>query len=259
MKTILYTAPEPRDSQRARAEKSRMTTAARQVMNDKTSRNKLEMLMAENFTGRDLFLTLTYRDADLPSKRSAAVKLLRKFLKELRRHRKARGQELRYIYTTDGKHGAARLHHHLVLNATGRDIEVIRSLWPYGDIIDVEQIDEDDFAALAAYLTKESMEGRPVGAQMWTRSRNLRNPKEESCFVPDDTTLTVPPGCHVLAKKEELTEYGSYCYLKYRLPPPAAPKTGFAAGRARKRPAAQLNTGPADSGLKQGITLEPGL
>ena len=125
MKTILYTAPEPRDSERARADKSRMTTAARQVMNDKTSRNKLEMLMAENFTGRDLFLTLTYRDADLPSKRSAAVKLLRKFLRDLRRHRKARGQELRYIYTTEGKHGAARLHHHLVLNATGRDIEVI--------------------------------------------------------------------------------------------------------------------------------------
>ena len=91
-----------------------MTTAARQVMNDKTFRNKLEMLMAENFTGRDLFLTLTYRDADLPSKGSAAVKLLRKCLKELRRHRKVRGQELRYIYTTEGKHGAARLHHHLV-------------------------------------------------------------------------------------------------------------------------------------------------
>lgn len=259
VKTILYTAPEPRDGERARAEKSRMTTAARQAMNDKTARTKLEMLMAENFTGRDLFLTLTYRNADLPPKRAAAVKLLRKFLKELRRHRTARGQELRYIYTTEEKHGAARLHHHLVLNATGRDVEVIRSLWPYGDVIDVEQIDEDDFAALAVYITKESVEGRPVGAQMWTRSRNLRQPKVETCFVPDDTTLTAPPGCHVLEKKEELTEYGSYCYLKYRLPPPAVPKAGFAAGRARKLPAAQPNTGPADSDLKEGITSAPGI
>lgn len=259
VKTILYTAPEPRDSQQARAEKSRMTTAAQRAMNDKTARGRLEMLMAENFTGRDLFLTLTYRDTDLPTRRGAALKLLRKFLKDLRRHRAARGQELRYIYTTEEKHGAARLHHHLVLNATGRDIEVIRSLWPYGGIIDVEQIDEDDFAALAAYLTKESAEGRPVGAQMWTRSRNLRQPRVETYFVPDDTTLTAPPGCHVLEKKEELTEYGGYCYLKYRLPPPTVSKAGFAAGRAGKPPAAQPNTGPAASDLKADITLEPGV
>ena len=260
MKAILYTAPEPRDGERARAEKSRMTAAAQQAMNDKTARGKLEMLIAENFTGRDLFVTLTYRDADLPAKRAGAVKLVRQFLKNLRKHRALRGQVLRYIYTTEEKHGEARLHHHLVLNAVGKDIEVIRSLWPYGDDVDVEQIDENDFAALAMYITKESVEGRPVGAQMWTRSRNLRNPDVQSCYVPDDTTLAAPPGCHVLEKEEKITEYGSYCYIKYRLPAPSTPKTSFTAGRRSKgRPAAQSNTGPAKSGLKPDITLEPGV
>ena len=33
VKTILYTAPEPRDGERARAEKSRMTAAAQKAMN----------------------------------------------------------------------------------------------------------------------------------------------------------------------------------------------------------------------------------
>ena len=33
VKTILYTAPEPRDGERARAEKSRMTSAAQKAMN----------------------------------------------------------------------------------------------------------------------------------------------------------------------------------------------------------------------------------
>ena len=84
VKTILYTAPEPRDGERARAEKSRMTTAAQKAMNDKTARARLEMLLAADFEGKDLFLTLTYRDTDLPAKRAEAVKNVRKFLKQLR-------------------------------------------------------------------------------------------------------------------------------------------------------------------------------
>lgn len=239
VKTILYTAPEPRDGERTRAEKSRMTTAAQKAMNDKCARGKLEMLIAANFTRRDLFVTLTYRDSSLPANRAEAVKLVRQFIKDLRKYREARGQELRYIYTTEEKHGEARLHHHLVINGTGRDIETIRSLWPYGDIVDVEQIDENDYAALAMYMTKESVEGRPVGAQMWTRSRNLKQPIVETCFVPDDTTLAVPPGCDTLERKEELTEYGSYSYIKYRLPPPRAGQMSFTKGRYAKRPTAK--------------------
>lgn len=37
VKTIIYTAPEPLDGKRARAEKSRMTTAAQKAMNDKAA------------------------------------------------------------------------------------------------------------------------------------------------------------------------------------------------------------------------------
>ena len=249
VKTILYTAPEPRDGERARAEKSRMTTAAQKAMNDKTARGKLEMLMAANFTKRDLFTTLTYRPANLPANRAGAVKCVRKFLKDLHKHRIVRGQELRYIYTTEEKHGEARLHHHLVINATEQDIEVIRSLWPYGDVVDVEQIDEDDFAALAMYITKESVEGRPVGAQMWTRSRNLVKPKVESDFVDDDTTLAAPPGCHILEKEEKVTEYGSYCYIKYRLPPPSPTRMSFARSSEKRRRPPKLNPDPIKSCL----------
>ena len=229
VKTILYTAPEPRDGERARAEKSRMTNAAQQAMNDKTARGRLEMLLAANFLGGDLFVTLTYRDSDLPAKRAGAVKNVRSFLRNLRKHRTARGEELKYIYTTEEKHGESRLHHHLVINSTGRDIETIRSLWPYGDIVDIEYVGDRDYETLALYLTKESVEGRPVGAQMWTRSRNLEEPVVETCFVPDDTALTAPVGCFVLEREERVTEYGSYCYIKYRLP---------------SRPGEQLNSPP---------------
>lgn len=129
VKTILYTAPQPRDGERVRAVKSRMTTAAQKAMNDKTARGRLELLMAANFTGRDLFITLTYRDADLPAQRRDAIATIRKFLRDMRMLRKKKGQDFRYIYTTENKHGAGRLHHHLVINATERDIETLRSLW----------------------------------------------------------------------------------------------------------------------------------
>ena len=109
VKTIIYTAPEPLDGKRARAEKSRMTTAAQKAMNDKAARGRLEMLMAANFTGRDLFITTTYRDDDLPPNRAEAVKRIRGFIKALREHRKARGQELKYIYTTEEKYSPSKL------------------------------------------------------------------------------------------------------------------------------------------------------
>ena len=202
-----------------RAVKSRMTTAAQKAMNDKTARGRLEMLLAANFVRRDLFITLTYREADLPSKRAGAVQNVRRFLKQLRSHRQARGQGLKFIYTTEGKHGEGRLHHHLVINATERDIETLRSLWPHGDLVDLKYVGGRDYDTLAHYLTKESVEGRPVGAQMWTCSRNLEKPMVEVGFAQNDETLTVPHGCHVIEKEEKVTEYGSYCYIKYRMLP----------------------------------------
>lgn len=218
VKTVIYTAPEPIDGQRARAEKSRMTSAARKAVNNRTARARLEMLLAANYAGRDLFVTLTYCDECLPENRAEAVEQLRKFIKLFRAQRKKAGLELRYLYTTEEKHGESRLHHHLVINATGKDIEILRSLWTYGDIIDIEYIGARDYEGLALYMTKESAAGRPVGAQMWTASRNMVKPIEKSTFVTNDTMLSAPLGCHVMEKEERTTEFGSYCYIKYKVP-----------------------------------------
>lgn len=218
VKTILYTAPEPQDGQRARAAKSRMTTAAQKAMNDKAACVKLEMLIAANFAPSDIFATLTYRDGDLPPCREAAVRNVRVLLKRLREHYKARGRELKYIYTTEDKHGDGRLHHHLVITAAGNDMDLIKSLWAYGDIIEFEYVGNYDGEQLARYITKEGREKRPVGAQLWTRSRNLEKPIVQYEYVSNDTTLTVPVGCRVIEREERATEFGSYAYIKYRLP-----------------------------------------
>lgn len=158
----------------------RITSAAQQAKNDKRALARLELLLAENYTGRNLFFTLTYRDAALPSRREGAAALVSRFLLELRKHHTARGLALKYVCTTEGQPGAARLHHHLVINTAGQDIETIRGMWPFGDVLDAEQVNETDYAALAVHITRENTEGRPIGARMWSGSRNLKQPAGRS-------------------------------------------------------------------------------
>lgn len=97
-----YTMCFPSDAPRARREKRKCTSAARQRMNLKRAAQKLELSLAANFGQRDLVLSLGYDDAHLPETREAAVACLRKLLRQLRTVRKRNGQELKYIYVTEG-------------------------------------------------------------------------------------------------------------------------------------------------------------
>ena len=224
VKVAIYTAPQPRDTDHVRAAKSKMTTAAQRALNFRTAQSRLEMLLAANFDRMDLFCTLTYRDDCLPEKLAEAKQRIRAFIKTLRRQRRRQGLDLRYVYVTEGRHGDKRYHHHIVINAAGpEDRELICSLWQYGEITEVERIADHEYVEIAKYITKENAEDRPNGAQMWTRSRNLESPRVESCFVPDDETIAPPPGAYVLEREEKLNEYGSFCYLKYKLPPEREP------------------------------------
>lgn len=134
-------------------------------LNARTSFQKLERTLASNFDDGDLFVTLTYDDIHLPDGRDRAVRKVRAFLSKLRAARKARGQPLHYIYVTEGCYPGGRLHHHLVLNATGDDLEEIRRLWIYGDNVEVQRLTfgrDHTYEDLASYLTKEPREwGHP--------------------------------------------------------------------------------------------------
>ena len=158
---VVYTAPAAGDSPRQRAQKRQASTAAREKLNARTSFQKLERTLAANFDDGDLFLTLTYDDKHLPDGRDAAVRRIRSFLSRLRKARKERGHLLRYIYVTEGCNPGGRLHHHVVLNATGDDLEEIRWLWIYGDNLELRRLTfhrDHTYEDLASYLTKEPRE-----------------------------------------------------------------------------------------------------
>lgn len=222
VKLLLYTQPTSSDEPKARAAKTQVSTPGRMAMNARTSAEKCEELMAANFDRRDLFVTLTYRDA--PASREAALRALGVFLRRLRLARDARGETLRYIKNAehvrdDGSEG--RWHHHLVVNGTGADYEEIRELWsPWGDNVDFEGLlaDGESYASRARYMCKERP---PLGRQCWTPSRGLRRPQRTSELVDDSLTITdrsLPAGAVVLDAHEKHNEWGSYVYYKYLLP-----------------------------------------
>lgn len=221
---VVYTVSSVRDTPQERAAKTEISSAARERANLRTSWQKLEVVLAANFSMRDLHVVLTYDDEHLPPTRPEAVKCLKKWITQLRSYRKARGEELRYVYVTEQLSAeGGRLHHHIVINGTGQDYDVIRSLWVYGADIDIEPLDAwAGYDAIAQYLTKEPKEcGRvEVGARNWTPSIGLKRPERQpdTGMVPDNMTITAPPGAIILDRDEKRNGFGEYHYLKYLLP-----------------------------------------
>ena len=248
---VIGNIPVPK-AKKNRAGRSRPTCAAQLFYNNKCSWQELELLIANNFGKGDLVVTLTYDDEHLPQNKTAAKACARKFLRKLREVRKRREEDLLYVYTTEGFHGAEqnelfgwdsaledkRLHHHLVLN--GSEVEELRSLWEYGEIR-AEAVDIHYYRELAKYLTKEAREeGRAKpGERTWCCSRNLdRDYEVEYIEIPmDGVTLTAPEGAINYEQFHEKNPYGfADCigarYLLYPKDMPRPPS--YAVGRKSK-------------------------
>lgn len=251
---VVYTAVTPTDAGQQRAAKLNASSAARQRINLKHSWQKCEVVLAANFGARDLVVTLTYDDDHLPPSKREAVKQLKKFIKLLRERRRSRGETLEYIYVTESKHGDGRLHHHLVINATGEDFAEIRELWTGGTDIDIKHIDLWGYTELAKYLTKEPREeGSANGARTWTPSKGLDHPVKESDWVDENLDLTAPPGAIVLdSEAKKINSFGSYTYIKYLLPETQPMR------RCRPPRKAKTEKGRNLSGLEHSISYEKG-
>ena len=230
---VVYTTPTAGDPARARAQKQKTSTAAREKLNARTSFAKLERKLAANFDDGDLFITLTYDDERLPSTKKIAVNRLRAFIKELKKTREEKDEKTRYIYVTEGGCPGGRLHHHMVLNTTGEDFDEIRKLWKWGCDVEIRRLRFDQthsYEDLATYLTKEPREwGHPqVGERTWTPSLGLEDPKPNTESVPDYLTLAAPPEAIIVANEGPVKNgYGEYAWIKYLMP--------RAPGRKRRR------------------------
>ena len=218
---VQYSAIRGENQSARREARSQISTPARESLNAKMSWQKLMLVLATNFRSKDLVVTLTYRDADLPHTREQADKRLSNFIRSLRSHRRSLGQELMYVRTTEGYHSDRRLHHHLIINATGRDFDIIRQLWKKnGDDVDITPFGRDGAERWAKYLTKEPREQgrRYVGDRTWRTSRNLKRPEPFYEFVPEEAALLPPAGAEIIEKTECQNSYGKFTYMVAMLP-----------------------------------------
>ncbi len=238
----VYPAPNPRDNVGVRQGKKALSSEAQRRMNLKYAWQKLELLIAANFGIKDLWITFTYDDEHLPNSRKEANAIMKAFLRKLRAARQGQGGlALQYIYVTEHKHGDGRWHHHVLLNATGDDFDLIRKLWTQGGIeIKPIRIDKDkNFETLARYMCKEQRD--KVGLRLWSSSRNLDRPKPECWRVDDDEPLAPPASSPLVLEDtgDVVTAYGHYRYVKYLAAGwqlTARPKAKRKRGRRRRRP-----------------------
>lgn len=212
---VIYTVATPRTDPYTRKKIRAISSEAVARTNCRTATRKLELTMACGFEPEDLVVTLTYRDADLPDCYAKALRKLQRFLRDLRAARALAGQELRYIHVTEGRHGDHRIHHHVIINSTGADLEVIRSLWKWGDDIQINTIAVKGYGGWAEYLSKERREASLNGKRMFTPSRNIPKPEVEISYVDDATTIEPPMGATLLDDSSDRNEVASYRYLKY--------------------------------------------
>ena len=221
--TITYSAIAPRDEPQARQAKTQLSTEARRRLNYEGSRTKLELLIAANFTFDDYFVTLTFADEHLPKSFKEAGERAKAFNRRMRDSRRRRGEAYRYVYAVEDGRGLGRFHVHAVMNAGILGDEEIRSLWPWGDIVQVDTIRRDDkdwCRSLARYVTKEdtSTSPRPLDVRAWIPSLDLKRPVVESGYLTDGQELVPPRSANIINKATDQNKWGSYSYCRYTLP-----------------------------------------
>lgn len=218
---VQYTAIHTGNQAARREAKMQISSPARESLNAKLSWQKLMLTLAANFSPSDLVFTLTYRDEDLPGRREEADKRLTKLIRDFRAHRKKSGIPFIYVRVTEGYHSGGRLHHHLIINATGQDIDIIRKLWEKnGDNIDAEEFGSDGAERWSKYLTKEPREKgrRYVGDRTWRSSQHMKRPNITSTLVEEGDDLQPPAGAFVTDKAEVQNCYGRFCHIMAMLP-----------------------------------------
>lgn len=217
--TLIRAAVFPDKRRRGRAPKSRPTSTWMEKVNIRHAYEKLMWLIAANFQLTDWMISLDYDDEHLPKNRDDAVKVLKKFIRNLRAARKPFRRPLLYIYVTEGQHGDHRLHHHMIVNHYRGESELIRKLWANGGV-DWVPIGKLGYEGYARYLTKEPRQhGRLyVGDNIWAASRNLKKPTVTVAQVDDYYKPDLPQNAFDVQEKTERNAFGEFYFCDYKIP-----------------------------------------
>lgn len=157
----------------------RDNSKAQRNLNDKNARKYVERLINRNFGDKDLWITLTYDDAHLPTDGDidAAVKNMQNFIRRVNYQRKKRGlPKAKYVYVTEYNEAAEiRWHHHLVMDGA-LDMDMVEKCWGQSSRNEVRRLqkDENGLSGMANYIVKEKKRIR--SEKRWNSSQGLIDP-----------------------------------------------------------------------------------
>lgn len=161
-----------------RRSKCKPTSEMQARINQRHAELELTRLAHRNFAAGDIMLTLTYRNE--PETVADAEKILRNFLRRVKRLRKKRGLDpLKYIYCTQRGEKYGRIHHHLMINA-GIERDELERMWGQGtaNARRIQYEGKFGIAGLAIYMAKGSKTRADRDTyRRYTGSRNLARPE----------------------------------------------------------------------------------
>ena len=213
---VQYTSLRGGVAKQERQAKRNISTAVRESLNFRTSKQKLWLILEATFNpSTDLYVSFTYRDADLPSNKDEANRRFKNFMRTLRELRATQSLDTVYVWITEGQHGDKRLHHHLLINGTGDDYSLLHELWKWGDQVEIWPYHCKTHWDHAEYFAKEVREKgrRRVGERMWRASRNVNRPVITYEDATPDSLLSAPAGAYVIQKDQKDNTFGRFQYI----------------------------------------------
>lgn len=198
-----------------RAKNMNPTPPDQQERNYWYARRRLSHIINANFKHKDLFFTLTHSRKNISY--DEAIKLLRKFLRDIRTIREKRNMPpLKYVVVTEKTFNEKKhYHHHIIMNRMS--IEEVNDVWGDNGIVISSPLRPGEFTGLAHYLTKEP----PIkNRKRWNQSKGLIIPKPKyEPLKPGDLTeapIRTPRGYRkVYSKVAYYEEIGLYKYAKF--------------------------------------------
>ena len=171
-----------------RKKKTKPTSAAQDKLNRERKTRLLSDLVNLNFTKKDIQVKLDYAEFRRKNGRNPdpdeVTKLIRNFIRRLKRLYAALGIELKYIYCSEVGARGHLSHHHLIISA-GATLDQLKELWSEGGVW-CRRIYFDRKGAydLASYFVKSRYTYRSYSC-----SKNLIRPQEsgkDKCIFKDD-------------------------------------------------------------------------
>lgn len=213
-----------------RAPKVKRTPEQIERQNQVNKENRVRRVIQANFYPNDYWITLKY-PAGTRKPYKEVKEDFDKFLRQLRKEYRTRGEPLKYLYRIEiGKRGGIHIHF-LINRIWGADI-LVKKCWP-GHAHFTHLYEDGGYRKLASYLTKPLPQDKQLGfiadedvkaLSKYGSSRNLLRPEPEKKDYRRRTVRKLlidgpvaTPGFYI--DKESISvgvnKYTGYTYLKY--------------------------------------------